>query len=171
MRTLSSPALLGLPLLLVAASVQAQSAPARTAAESLQRNFDYINQKVLAMAEDFPADKYDYKLKPEMRSFGAIIVHIAAGNTYAGKAGKGEKVSWDDQEQDPAKYPAKADCVALLRKSIDEANAARAANPEGPDKNMQPFLSVLQHTSEHYGLLVAYYRANGLVPPESRPKK
>jgi hypothetical protein len=29
----------------------------------------------------------------------------------------------------------------------------------------------LQHSSEHYGLLVAYYRANGLVPPESRPKK
>jgi len=24
---------------------------------------------------------------------------------------------------------------------------------------------------EHYGLFVAYYRANGVVPPESRPKK
>ena len=24
------------------------------------------------------------------------------------------------------------------------------------------------HSSEHYGLLVAYYRANGLVPPASR---
>ena len=25
-----------------------------------------------------------------------------------------------------------------------------------------------QHNAEHYGLLVAYYRANGLVPPETR---
>ena len=52
-----------------------------------------------------------------------------------------------------------------------DASAAMKANPEGPKKNMQPFLSVLQHSSEHYGLLVAYYRANGLVPPDSRPKK
>jgi hypothetical protein len=149
---------------------QGQS-PAKTAADALKRNFDYINSKVLEMAEDFPADKYDYKLKPEMRSFGAVIVHIASGNIFASKAGKGEKVQWDDQEQDPAKFPAKAACVKFLKDSIDAANAAIKLNPEGPEKNMQPFLSVLQHSSEHYGLLVAYYRANGLVPPESRPKK
>lgn len=147
-----------------------QSAPP-TAAEALKQNFDYINQKILAMAEDFPADKYDFKLKPEMRSFGAVIVHVSAGNTYAGKAGRGEKVRWDDMEQDPAKFKTKAECVALFKKSMDEANQALAMNPEGPNKNMQPFLSVLQHSSEHYGLLVAYYRANGLVPPDSRPKK
>ena len=157
-------------LVVAAAPVWAQSTPP-TAAEALKQNFDYINQKILTMAEDFPADKYGYKLKPEMRTFGAVIVHISAGNTYAGKAGKGEKVSWDDQEQDPAKFKTKAECVALFKKSIDEANQALALNPEGPNKNMQPFLSVLQHSSEHYGLLVAYYRANGLVPPESRPKK
>jgi len=29
----------------------------------------------------------------------------------------------------------------------------------------------LKDMGEHYGLLVAYYRANGLVPPESRPRK
>jgi uncharacterized damage-inducible protein DinB len=142
-----------------------------TAAEALKQNFEDINRKVLEMAEDFPADKYGYRLKPEMRSFGALIVHIAAGDIYAGKAGKGQKAKWDDQEQDPAKYDSKAKCLALLRQATADANAALAANPEGPQRNMQPFLSVLQHTSEHYGLLVAYYRANGLIPPESRPKK
>jgi hypothetical protein len=144
---------------------------AKTPAEALKRNFDYINNKVLEMAQDFPADKYNYKLKPEMRTFGAVIVHIASGDIYAGKAGMGEKVKWDDQEQDPSKFPTKAACVELLKKSLASANAAIKGNPEGPDKNLQPFLSVLQHSSEHYGLLVAYYRANGLVPPESRPKK
>lgn len=142
-----------------------------TAAEALKGNFEYVNRKVLEMAQDFPAEKYDYKLKPEMRSFGAVIVHIASGNIYAAKAGNGEKVKWDDQEQDPARYKSKTECVALLKKSIEDANAALKSNPQGPAKNMQPFLSVLQHASEHYGLLVAYYRANALVPPESRPKK
>jgi hypothetical protein len=151
-----------------AISAQNQS-PAKSPAEAMKRSFDYINNKVLEMAQDFPADKYNYKLKPEMRSFGAVIVHIASGDIYAGKAGMGQKVKWD--EEDAAKYPTKAACVDLLKKSIASANAAIQANPEGPAKNTEPFLSVLQHSSEHYGLLVAYYRANGLVPPESRPKK
>jgi len=29
---------------------------------------------------------------------------------------------------------------------------------------LEPWLGVLEHSAEHYGLLVAYYRANGLVP-------
>jgi hypothetical protein len=32
-------------------------------------------------------------------------------------------------------------------------------------------MGVMEHSAEHYGLLVAYYRANGIVPPSSRPKK
>ena len=48
------------------------------------------------MAKDFPADKYNYSLKPAMRSFGAVIVHIASGNVYAAKAGRGENVNWDE---------------------------------------------------------------------------
>ena len=153
-----------------AALIHGQPKPS-TAADQLKGNFEYVNQKILAMAEDFPADKYDYQLRPEMRSFGSVIVHVASGNIFAGKAGKGEKVKWSEQEQDAAKYPTKADCVSLLKKSIDDANAALKTNPSGVTGNMQPFLSVMQHASEHYGLLVAYYRANGLVPPDSRPKK
>jgi len=30
---------------------------------------------------------------------------------------------------------------------------------------------LIEHSGEHYGQLVVYYRNNGLVPPESRPKK
>jgi hypothetical protein len=161
----------GYAIIFASALALAQTKQTPTAAQALKTNFEYINNKILAMAEDFPADKYDYKLKPEMRTFGAVVVHVAAGNTYAGKAGRGENVKWDDQEQDPKKFPSKADVVAMFKKSIEEANAAMAQNPEGPKRNMQPFLSVLQHSSEHYGLLVAYYRANGLVPPESRSTK
>jgi hypothetical protein len=158
-------------IILAAAALLHGQSKTPTAAEALKRNFDYINGKILAMAEDFPEAKYDYKMKPEMRTFAAVIVHIASGNIFAAKAGRGEKVKWDDQEQDPSKYESRTSCIALLKKSIEDAGEAMAMNPEGPAKNMQPFLSVLQHASEHYGLLVAYYRANNLVPPDSRPKK
>ncbi len=140
-----------------------------TPAESLKQNFDYINQKVLAMAQDFPESKYDYRLKPEMRSFGEVIVHIASGNAYAAKAGRGEKVKWD--ELNPKDYRTKAECLALMQKWIGDASAALKEHPLGWEGSLDPFLSVLQHSSEHYGLLVAYYRGNGLVPPASRPKE
>ncbi|MGA8026671.1 MAG: DinB family protein [Bryobacteraceae bacterium] len=156
-------------LLLGASALACAQSKTPTAAESLKQSFGYINQKVLVMAQDFPESKYDYRLKPEMRSFGEVIVHIASGIAYAAKAGRGENVKWD--ELDAKNYGTKAECVALMQKWIGEANTALTQNPEGLHGSLEPFLSVLQHSSEHYGLLVAYYRANGLVPPDSRPKK
>jgi len=51
-----------------------------------------------------------------------------------------------------------ARCEATLKGVSDEALT----------KRIEPWIGVLQHSSEHYKLLVAYYRANGLVAPASR---
>jgi hypothetical protein len=140
-----------------------------TPAESTRGNFESINRKVLAMAKDFPEDKYDFKLRPEMRTFGELIVHIAGGNFYAAKAGRGEKVDWTDL--DPKNYKTKAEIVAVMEKSIADADATLKALPDASfTKTVEPWAEVTEHSGEHYGLLVAYYRVNGLVPPESRPK-
>ena len=142
----------------------------RTTAQSIRGHFSSVNQRVLEMAKDFPEDNYDYKLKPEMRTFGAVIVHIASGNVYAAKAGKGENVNWD--ELDPKDYKTKAQVVSLMEKSISDAEATLKSLPDNSfAKTIEPWISVTEHSAEHYGLLVAYYRANGLVPPQSRPKK
>ena len=140
-----------------------------TVKKQITEDFKDIDRRILDMARDWAADKYDYKLKPEMRSFGAVLVHIVSGNVYAAKKGRGENVKWD--ELDPAKYPDKASVLALLEKSITDSEAVLAGLPaESFTKTVQPWLDVLEHSGEHYGLLVAYYRANGVVPPESRPK-
>jgi hypothetical protein len=147
----------------------AQGQAPKTAAQNLSGDFDYVHKQILDMAKDFPENKYGFKLKPEMRSFGEVIVHVASGTVYAAKAGMGEKVKWD--ELDPKNYHNKAEIVALLQKAIADAQAAMKKNPEGPTKNLEPFLDVLEHSAEHYGLLVAYYRANNMVPPASRSNK
>src|SRR5215468_10261399 len=91
-------------------------------------HFMSINRKILDMAKDFPEDKYDFRLKPEMRSFREIIVHIAGGNIYAAKAGRGENVAWDDNlEVDPRNYKTKADVGAMFEKTVNDANAALQA--------------------------------------------
>lgn len=138
-------------------------------AEQVKAEFSGVHAKLLAMAKDFPTDKYSYRLKPEMRSFGEVMVHVASGLVYAAKAGKGENVKWD--ELSPKDYPNKAAVVALLQKSIADADATLInVQSAAFAKTVEPWVAVLEHSAEHYGLLVAYYRANGLVPPESRPR-
>ena len=135
--------------------------------------FMSINQKILDMAKDFPEDKYDFRLTPQMRSFRELIVHIAGGNIYAAKAGRGENVAWDDKvEPDPKDYKTKAAVVAMFEKTVSAANAVLNNVPDSSfTKTVDPWVDVMEHSAEHYGLLVAYYRANGIVPPTSRPKK
>jgi hypothetical protein len=159
-----------LALVVAAAGAAFAQSRTRSTSESVRGHFNSINRRVLEMAKDFPDDKYGYQLKPEMRTFGAVIVHIASGNIYAAKAGRGENVNWD--ELDPKDYKTKAEVVALLEKSITDADATLKALPdESFAKTVEPWLRVTEHSAEHYGLLIAYYRANGIVPPQSRPKK
>jgi hypothetical protein len=46
---------------------------------------------------------------------------------------------------------------------------AQDATPSS--KATRLFNTFTEHAGEHYGQLVVYYRLNGIVPPESRPKK
>ena len=62
---------------------------------------------------------------------------------------------------------------AYLIKSKGDAGMATTVNAGGPRLYRVDELAygLCEHSGEHYGQLVVYYRANGLVPPESRPKK
>lgn len=170
LRTDATPtlAICALTVIGVAFAVAQDQPKVTPPAKAISKTFGYVNQKVLTMAQDFPEEKYDYRPTKEMRSFGEVIVHIASGNVYAAKAGRGEHVKWD--ELDPKNYRTKADIVALLQKSITDSTATLNAIPEENfSKSLGPWLSVTEHSAEHYGLLVAYYRLNGLVPPDSHP--
>ncbi len=154
----------------IAAVALAPASAQQTVQQRMKVQFNDVNRRLLEMAKDWPADKYNFKLKPEMRSFGEVIVHVASGNVYAAKFGRGEKVRWD--ELDPKNYTGKAAIVALMEKSItDSQTTMNGLPPDSFAKTIEPWLDVMEHSAEHYGLLVAYYRANGMVPPESRPKK
>jgi uncharacterized damage-inducible protein DinB len=157
------------PLLLLASALAFAQAPS-TPAKSFTAAFQDVNRRLLDMAKDFPEAKYGYRATKDVRSFGEIIVHVSSGNAYAAKAGRGEKANWD--EIDPKGYTTKAAKVALLEKTIADADATLKAIPEDRwAKTVQPWLAVIEHAGEHYGQLVVYYRNNGMVPPESRPKK
>lgn len=147
----------------------AQDAPKKlpTPAQAVRNNFNDINRRVLAMAKDFPEAKYGWAPGPGVRSFGDVIVHVASGNVYGARFGRGENVKWD--EIDPKTVSGKAAIVALLEKSINDAKETLAKIPDDHFREtITPWMGIIEHAGEHYGQLVVYYRANGLVPPESR---
>jgi len=157
-------------MIFATAAVSFGQTPSSGPAKDVRDNFFDINRKILDMARDFPEDKYDFRLKPEMRSFGEVIIHVASGIVYAAKKGRGENVQWTELE--PKNFKTKAEIVAMLEKAVAGSAASIKALPDDSfSKSVEPWLDVTEHSAEHYGLLVAYYRANGIVPPESRPKK
>ena len=77
----------------------------------------------------------------------------------------------------------KADIVAFVKKSFADGAAAIQSKgekglmtevvyyPQQKARVLDIAYGIIEHSGEHYGQLVVYYRLAGLVPPESRPKK
>ena len=156
--------------------------PADSPSKTLLDNWNDIGRKLTAMAEDFPEDKYDFKPNPAQRSFAEQLIHAAYANYYFFNAVKGTKPPEGAPTRSDLKT--KADVVAYVRKSFAEgADLIQKKGDSGmndlfvdPFANQQARFSELawgfiEHSGEHYGQLVVYYRVAGLVPPESRPKK
>ncbi len=156
--------------------------PPSSPSQSLLEAWNDVGRKLTAMAEDFPEDKYDFKPSPAQRTFAEQLLHAAGANYYFINPAKGLKPpSGDPQRSD---YKTKAAVADYVRKSFaDGAALIQTKGDAGlndlfvdPFSNQQSRISdgawgLLEHSGEHYGQLVVYYRVAGLVPPESRPKK
>jgi len=165
------------------AKKDAPSKPVVSPSQAVLEAWNDIGRKLTAMAEDFPEDKYDFKPAPAERSFAEQLLHATGANYFFTNLALGEK---PPAEEDPKRdqFKTKADVVAFVKKSFaDGAAAIKAKGDKGmsdlvndPDSHQQVRVSdmayyFIEHSGEHYGQLVVYYRLAGLVPPESRPKK
>jgi uncharacterized damage-inducible protein DinB len=182
------------PLILVAALIiptaNAQGAPKPDAAPKpadspskvLLDGWNDIGRKLIAMAEDFPEDKYDFKPNPAQRSFAEQLLHAAGANYFFINPVKAMKPPTGDVKR--SDYATKAAVVEYVKKSFGEGAALIKSKGDSgmsdlfvdPFGNQQTRFSdgawgFIEHSGEHYGQLVVYYRAAGMVPPESRPKK
>jgi len=157
--------------------------PAPSPSQVVLSQWNEIGRKLVAMAEDFPEDKYDFKPTPAQRTFAEQLLHVSASMYYFTDTAQGQKPRYpDDPKRDGLKT--KADIVAFVKKCVDDGAAViKSKGDKGltewitePESKQQVQISDLaygltEHSGEHYGQLVVYYRVAGLVPPESRPKK
>jgi uncharacterized damage-inducible protein DinB len=115
-----------------------------------------------------------------VRSFGAILSHLAGANYEFCSAAKGEKSphAEDEFEKSATTRPA---IIKALGDSLSYCDAAFAAATDRTLADMvdMPFgmpratrtaalLGEIGHMNEHYGNLVTYFRLKGIVPPSSR---
>lgn len=184
------PLILAVALLLTTFPAAAQAAkpkeppkPAESPSKVLLDNWNDVGRRLIAMAEDFPEDKYDFKPKPEQRSFAEQLLHAAGGNYYFILPAMGKPAPAGDPRR--ADFKTKAQVVAYVKKSF--ADGAALIQSKGDAGMNDTWLDAfgsnqmvrfsdqawgfVEHSGEHYGQLAVYYRVAGLVPPESRPKK
>jgi hypothetical protein len=175
-------ALGALPALAQEAKKAAPPKPAPSPSEAVLESWNDVGRKLVAIAEDLPEDKYDYKPNPDSRTFVAQLIHASGSMYYFTDLAQGKKPHLsDDPKRDDLQT--KAQIVAFVKKCVqDGADLIKAKGDKGMSESVPaggPRLTrlydlaygLIEHSGEHYGQLVVYYRINGLVPPESRPKK
>src|ERR1700721_2588250 len=129
-------------------SAQPKKQPAAT--EAVLANWNDVGNRLVAMAEDWPEDKYDYKLAPTHRHFQEVILHVAGSNYDM--LNKMTKSKLGDGRKDPAAadYKKKAATVAFLKKSIEDGAAlAKKQGDAGGVRGLEYWVGDAGHRGGH----------------------
>jgi uncharacterized damage-inducible protein DinB len=156
--------------------------PVQSKTDEMLDRWNYIGNRFIAMAQDFPEDKYDFKVQKDERTFADNLLHAAALEYVVIRRVSGTNIGPDFGEGDnPPRqmFKTKADVVKFVQQATaDGASVLQQQGDQGLDKTTQwgkrivhnsyLWMFAIEHSGEHYGQLVVYYRANNLVPPASR---
>jgi len=138
-----------------------------------------IRRNLVEAAGSVPEEEYAFKPTPQVRSFGALIGHVASANFFFCSMAKGEP-SPSTTNYETARD--KAVLVKALRDSLaycdgaytgtTDANFGRLVKLPGPNGGSQSARGAVlmfntTHNNEHYGNIVVYMRLKGHVPPST----
>jgi uncharacterized damage-inducible protein DinB len=146
---------------------------------SLLLSFDDASGKILRLADAIPENKYGWRPMEGVSSVREVLVHVA-GTNYALAERLGVKPPGEvDRRKIGDVMQTKMEAISVLKRSIEHVRGVLAAVPAGdllPEVNVfgskAPQLRVallpVDHAHEHLGQLIAYARANQIVPPWSK---
>lgn len=171
-----------LALISISSALSAQMAHGPTAAPTyagpaaeVTTSYSRLKANVIKAAEKMPAEDYQFKGTPEIRTYARVVNHVTEAQSHSCSTLAGSKF-------DPAMVPAdtadKATIVASLKASYDLCDKAYAtltdtniteAVQAGPAKRSRVSMAwgVVSHDNEQYAILSLYLRLKGLVPPTS----
>lgn len=147
--------------------------------KSFLSSLDAANDKIVQLAMEFPEDKYDARPAEGVRSVKEALMHVAGANMFFASR-LGAEMPADMQNRNLEKdVTSKEEAVKVLKQSIEfarktvmnmsESDMAKEMDWFDGSKvpTMQMVLLVGDHANEHLGQLIAYARANDVVPPWS----
>lgn len=157
----------------------APAPPAQPLTAALQSSWNSAKRNVRRSADVMPEAKWDFKPVATVRTFGAILAHVAGATYEFCSAAKGEKTPHGEGEFE-ASAKTKADIVKALDGAIAYCDQVFATLNDKTAMEIVPgafggppgaraanLMGNTEHFNEHYGNLVTYLRINGLVPPSS----
>ena len=125
-----------------------------------------------------PEDAYSFKPTPKIRSFGELIAHVSDASygfcalATADKARSFGNAEKDDAARKPTSRPCSrqsfAYCDAAFQKLDDQTGRESADLMGRPSPRLAILAFNTQHSWEHYGNLVTYFRLKDMVPPSSQ---
>lgn len=152
---------------------QAQPAAGNPMSTELKTSYTRVKNNLLKAAEKMPEEGYAFQPTPEIRTFGALVAHVADAQTRACNALRGVQ-----KEATASKKTAKADIVAALKDSIADCDSAFDSLTDATASEMVKMgqrqvtrmgalVGTLAHDNEEYGYLAVYLRLKNVVPPSS----
>ncbi len=150
-------------------ALQAQPSPSA----ELKQAYNRIKNNLTKAAEKMPEEQYGFKATPDIRTFGALIAHIADSQTRACTLVLGEP-----KTPTAGSKTAKADLVTALKDSfadcdkaydsLTDATLTQAVKMGNRELSKVGALAgVIAHSNEEYGYLAVYMRLKSVVPPSS----
>src|SRR6266568_9026850 len=153
---------------------------ANPVSDSLRSQWNGVKRNIKESADLMPEENYSFKPTPEVRSFGAILAHVAGASYVLCASARDEKTPYaEDYFEKNA--TTRAAIVKATNDAIAYCDAAYTAVTDATAGDMVPaafgsgrvsransLVSQIAHDSEHYGNLVTYFRLKGMVPPSSR---
>lgn len=148
-------------------------------------NLERTGEKLLALAEATPEDKFSWRPNDEVRTLSEVYMHVVGTNILLPVAMGAAPPKGLDMPENPfalmseweAKVTTKKEVVAKLRESLEYAAEAIGSIEDletevdifGPPSSKRAWiLVVLTHAHEHLGQAIAYTRSLGIAPPWSR---
>ncbi|HEX5474981.1 MAG TPA: DinB family protein [Vicinamibacterales bacterium] len=162
------------------ALAQTAASAANPISDSIRSEWKTVEGYIRDSATDMDEANYGFKPVDTVRTFGAILAHVAGANYVFCSAAKGEKSPHGEGDFEKS-ATTKADIVKALNDSLAYCDAAFSAATDASIAEMvtPPFgsrqipradalIGNIGHLNEHYGNLVTYFRIKGIVPPSSR---
>lgn len=139
---------------------------------------DQAREKLVALAEATPADKFGWRPAQGVRSVGEVYAHVAGGNYFLPTFWGGKIPAGVDPRGFEKEGSDKAKTIDTLKKSFDHLKQqVQTLSQADLDKQIKMFgrdatvrdavMTLASHGHEHLGQAIAYARSNGIKPPWS----